>query len=39
MLGMQAELDPFGPGGAAGSAEVSIVGVSAASDTTLHATF
>jgi hypothetical protein len=30
MLGMQAELNPFGPGGAAGTAEVSIVGVSAA---------
>lgn len=32
MLGVRAEVDPFGPGGAAGTAEVAIVGVSAASD-------
>jgi probable HAF family extracellular repeat protein len=33
MLGIEAEINPFGPGGAAGTAEVSIVGVSATSDT------
>ena len=33
MLGMEAEINPFGPGGAAGTADVSIVGVSATSDT------
>ena len=35
MLAFEAELDPFGPGGAAGTAEVAIVGVSATSDITL----
>jgi phosphodiesterase/alkaline phosphatase D-like protein len=32
MLGFEAEINPFGPGGAAGTADVSIVGVSATSD-------
>ena len=31
--GIEAEINPFGPGGAAGTADVSIVGVSATSDT------